>query len=524
MKEKRKISLTSKLSIIFSISFIFIFAFVLFGLFKTSYAIDTGIFDNGLPTTTFTTNYSSNATNNYVSDSLGAASTYSAYFDNFNAVENLATSDNTKPLYSLMKNLAFPKTTEDIEILDDNPQSVSEKGIMYIINHGYNITNSTNTVFSTGEYGSITDNNIKEYITQIALWLYLFENKASMTNYCIDTGAGINACDFIQNGTTTVMTSAEVRNIITEASKNINFIYLNYIIKLVDEAKAYTGESASTLGTVNVSNNYTIDEDNKVLITDNITPTVTSNNVNFMHYALELSDPNNYGAYIADTNGNKINNTSVFNGSFKIVVPLSADISTMDFSSISIKVYGYFVKDTGYNYRVTQSSVPSNSADNLMNKYNDEKYQKYANLILASTPYEIVDTNFRLGNFTRISKIEATNSTELPGAHLEITDANDASKKWNWVSTDKPHYLYLPDGDYKLCETIAPDGYSLATECVDFTVDNAKVTAVEMINELIPVPDTASSVSLLIYIGGGLLIIAGLGVVIYTTRKKQTNK
>ena len=68
-----------------------------------------------------------------------------------------------------------------------------------------------------------------------------------------------------------------------------------------------------------------------------------------------------------------------------------------------------------------------------------------------------------------IHKTDIVSGEELPGAHLEIHDA-DGDLIDAWISTDEPHFIEkLPAGDYTLTETLAPDGYAVA-ETVPFTV------------------------------------------------------
>ena len=76
-----------------------------------------------------------------------------------------------------------------------------------------------------------------------------------------------------------------------------------------------------------------------------------------------------------------------------------------------------------------------------------------------------------------ISKTDITNSQELPGATLQILDAEGTSvvttiygERLEWVSQETPKVIEgLPAGDYILREITAPDGYTVA-EDVRFTI------------------------------------------------------
>ncbi|MDE7122408.1 MAG: Cna B domain protein, partial [Oscillospiraceae bacterium] len=81
----------------------------------------------------------------------------------------------------------------------------------------------------------------------------------------------------------------------------------------------------------------------------------------------------------------------------------------------------------------------------------------------------------------KISKIDITNDEELPGASLVIID-EDENIIDEWISDEEPHFIEdkLTAGKtYILRETIAPDGYVLATD-VEFTV-NKDGTVTEVI-------------------------------------------
>lgn len=488
---------------------IFVGIFVFIKNSSVSYAIDTGIDKSGLPSSKFNTNYTTTSTVNYIKDAVSSNNGNTAYLNNFFVPEDLMTSDNKTPLYILMKNLETPaNSTESFELTTDNPTSITDNGLKYIISHGYNTTNTTNTVFTTNTYGSVTDNSIKQYITQVALWLYIYENNTTFTdNYCKD-----DACYFYDTSNN-VITTQNLKSYISTCANYKNYGYLNYIIKLVSDAENYTGSQSSSIDVTKAgSSNYIFNDNFTLMMTETITPQSKTNNSNYLYYSVEIDDPNNYGAYIVDTNNNRISNTDIMNGSFKVAVPLEEDIESMDLTTIKVKVYGHYITNDGYAYRVTDS-------DNGLLK---DKKTRYSDVMLGYVPSEVIEADFSLKNFVKISKIDAANSEELPGATLEITSLDDSSKKYSWVSTTTPHALYLENGDYKLCETIAPTGYTLKTECIEFSVDGNNIVSVTMENDTtVPTPDTGMFISKSIYIIGSLLIVIGISLIVVSYNKKQ---
>lgn len=96
----------------------------------------------------------------------------------------------------------------------------------------------------------------------------------------------------------------------------------------------------------------------------------------------------------------------------------------------------------------------------------------------------------------RISKQDITTGEELPGATLQIID-EDGNVATEWVSTDEAHFIegkLIAGKEYTLRETIAPDGYEIASE-IKFTVNaDGTVTEVVMYDEHTPDLETPPTV------------------------------
>lgn len=95
-----------------------------------------------------------------------------------------------------------------------------------------------------------------------------------------------------------------------------------------------------------------------------------------------------------------------------------------------------------------------------------------------------------------ISKQDASNGKELPGASMKLTDA-DGREVERWTSSDKPHVITgLTAGEsYTLHEDLAPLGYAVASS-ITFTVkDTGEVQKLVMKDELTKVVLTKTDVT-----------------------------
>ena len=178
---------------------------------------------------------------------------------------------------------------------------------------------------------------------------------------------------------------------------------------------------------------------------------------------------------------------------------------------------------TGFIVKVPESSVSKGSsisftASVVANKYNTYVYVSsvsgYQDMLSA---YPEVTTDGINMTITRaadsapkpdpkpepldpttivISKKDITNGEELPGATLVIKNSKGEVVE-TWVSTNEPKQIkVLPVGKYTLTETVAPEGYELSSETIEFEVkEDGKIKTVTMYNTPEKVEETVVKIS-----------------------------
>ena len=241
--------------------------------------------------------------------------------------------------------------------------------------------------------------------------------------------------------------------------------------KLVNGANNY--KQAEPTIKLNGNTNLTLSSDGKYYVSSNLGITTTGNVKDSYTVSLEGA-PN--GTIITNVNG-KEQNTFSKNEKFIVKVPVSS------------------IKGTTLNFKVN-ATAEGGIAKVYEYKPSDSRYQGTSGLYYD---YKNINTSLELKlnivTEVQISKIDATTSKELPGAHLVVKDANGKVVE-EWTSTEEVHVIKgLKPGKYTLTETIAPEGYVLSTETITFEVkSDGTVTKVVMKNYLEdkPVPVSIS--------------------------------
>ena len=248
--------------------------------------------------------------------------------------------------------------------------------------------------------------------------------------------------------------------------KNNNEVH-KAVWDLVNKAKAAKNDANTKLAITlsSSSKNMSLTKDGKYFLSEAIT--VKSNKT----ATLTVAASQNVGAFVVDANGNKV--TTVKSGSTVYVKMPASSISEGQTATLTMTVKGTSTSQAAYLYSPSDSKI-QNITPGVT--YPVSETATASIQVVAKKEKKIVTK-------VKISKKDITTKNELPGAKLVIKDAN-GNVKASWTSTNEPKYIEgLAAGNYTLCETQAPEGYVLATECIKFTVKaDGTVASVVMYN------------------------------------------
>ena len=170
--------------------------------------------------------------------------------------------------------------------------------------------------------------------------------------------------------------------------------------------------------------------------------------------------------------------TKLLDAGAKLATSSSTNASGFTWFDVDIPIRSEDYPDSGNSgrYRIIEISAP---AGYLLDNIPVDVEFTYEGQQIA---WQVVDgTNTNLRTTVDISKQDITNSKELPGAQLEIRDA-DGNLVEGWTSGKVPHTVrgLELEKEYTLTEKRAPDGYTEAESIVFKLVQNGT----EQVNEV----------------------------------------
>ena len=286
---------------------------------------------------------------------------------------------------------------------------ITDKGLDYIIKNGY--PNKSFTKDEKKDY----------YITQSAIWEYYDETRGS-NNW--------KSTKFDSNSTGMKA----------------------YVYTLVQGAKK-ANKASEVVSSVNISigdTNMDLSSDRTYFVSKVIN--VEMKNTKDTYTVVLTNAPS--GTIVKNVTG-EVKTTFNKGEGFVVYVPTSSVTTETGSVSISVKTKG--VTYNTYSYTIGGS------------------YQDIAPVTIyektKSITSNLITLNFaKKTTKVKISKQDITSKAELPGAKLEILDANKIVVR-SWTSSTTPYYIEgLPEGTYTLRETTAPAGYELSQETINFTL------------------------------------------------------
>ena len=156
--------------------------------------------------------------------------------------------------------------------------------------------------------------------------------------------------------------------------------------------------------------------------------------------------------------------TKLLDAGAKLATSSTTNASGFTWFDVDVPIRSESYPDSGNSgrYRIVEVAAP---AGYLLDSTPMEVTFTYEG---QQTPWQVVDrTNTNLCTSVDISKQDITNGKELPGAKLEIRDA-DGSLVEGWTSGKVPHTVrgLELEKEYTLTEKRAPDGYAEAESIV----------------------------------------------------------
>ena len=153
-------------------------------------------------------------------------------------------------------------------------------------------------------------------------------------------------------------------------------------------------------------------------------------------------------------------------------------------------------------------------------------------------------TNYYVSSIVQFLKVDMDNpSKKLSGAKFRLTKDGTTYKEFEIADAESGYTLNLPAGNYQLTEVLAPNGYNLLTQTIDFTISGGKVTTKNSTNNMftisettdestdkfvvtiknkagVALPVTGGTGTILFSLGGMALMLIALGYVVMKRREE----
>lgn len=327
-----KSRLSKKLSI--SMVLVSFFSFLMIGIGNISYAYPVDI-----PSTGLGNSFETAAPGDYI-------------------VGNGATGTFPVQMYSTTTNIPIFCLERDINYIDgvtlEKKEQITDDGLLYVM------ANSAPHVKFKDSTGAEFPDQVQSWITQVAIWQYLYETNAE--NNSATGGTGISNLEIAKSTTelywddsASVTHYCDVDGCYTDdqADSTVTF-YEKYIAPLVANAKQ-SGISANGTLQVSIANDeISITDDEKYYQTALVTIT-NSNPSSLVSFSVKI-DSAPEGTVLINENGQVVEDTT---GLDKFYVRIPVDKVTEENKKVVLSATGTFRGYDGYYYRATGAQTVS---------------------------------------------------------------------------------------------------------------------------------------------------------------------
>lgn len=214
-------------------------------------------------------------------------------------------------------------------------------------------------------------------------------------------------------------------------------------------------------------------------------------------------------------------NKDIYSGDGTLIYNAGELINSYETEDGYLKISDLYL---GSYYLLETTTLDSHVLDTTKHEFTLEYKDQY-------TP--VVSLDFTFKNYLKKSTLEFTKTDlvtgeALPNTKIQIwtnNDDEDSTLIFEGV-TDENGKIVIDDlfvGKFKLYEVEAPEGYVLNPNAMEFEIkENGEIIKADMTNEqIVEVPNTSISDSKVLNVVGLVLIVAGVGYIIYDKKKKK---